>query len=311
MITPRFFYPGGQMVRVSSHYSITGSFPFVDVHIDKDNALFLDPSAIRNGSGPHAKKAQTQLESFFKEVVSAARSSSPAKLSKGRSLLRHLHEPNETRLGLSQVGSRGRAFADKLATQFWDELRVNPACQHSVLTRLEDTRLFLDMVGDDRISDMTTRIIFDVLADFTDDMMRTYPNLRNSSSTVETTVWNSAKLDWNEAKFTLPKCFGKQLLLVPRDWVYWRTLMSPVPFYNRYATEVIHEEHSVILSNGRRSGPSKKTIKDQNPEIRKTNNDKAVEYKTRHGRDLVGEYRSWVDQNFEPLNDNEIHRRTP
>jgi hypothetical protein len=39
--------------------------------------------------------------------------------------------------------------------QFWDELTQNEACRRAAIERLEDTRLFLAMVGDDRVSDMT------------------------------------------------------------------------------------------------------------------------------------------------------------
>ncbi|MGB0969736.1 MAG: hypothetical protein ACPGVG_02060, partial [Mycobacterium sp.] len=239
------------MARVTAHYGIDGPVPFVDLHVERDNRIFLDPSAIRNDSSPRGRTAYNQLTTMFTQVVDAARNSNPAAHANGRQLLRHLHEPNETRLGMSTFGLRGRAFGDELSTQFWDELHRNPACQRTVLHRLEDTRLFLDYVGDDRISDMTTRIVFNVLAHFTNEMMDTYPALRAGATTEPNDTWSN-ETGWTERAYELPHAAGKQLLLVPRRWVYWRTLMEPVQFYNRYSTQVIQDATDTI-TEGRTS----------------------------------------------------------
>ena len=38
-------------MRITEHYLIHADVPFLDVHLDHDNQLFLDPSAIRNATG--------------------------------------------------------------------------------------------------------------------------------------------------------------------------------------------------------------------------------------------------------------------
>jgi hypothetical protein len=35
------------MTRVTRHFAIPGSVPFVNVHVEQDNYLFLEPSRIR------------------------------------------------------------------------------------------------------------------------------------------------------------------------------------------------------------------------------------------------------------------------
>lgn len=100
---------------MTQHYGIHGHVPFVDVHVDCDNRLFLDPSAIRNNvSDPLAQRAQRSLLTFFGEVLRCQRSSLPSERTKGLALLRRLHEPNETRLGMSAVGVAGHGFGDGL-----------------------------------------------------------------------------------------------------------------------------------------------------------------------------------------------------
>lgn len=296
------------MARITEQYGIDGDVPFVNIHVERDNRVFVDPSAIRNDHSSRGRAAYGQLMTMFGQVVEAARSSNPADHAVGRQLLRHLHEPNETRLGMSTYGLRGRGFGDELSTQFWDELHTNPACQHAVLNRLEDTRVFVDYVGDDRISDMTTRIVFNVLADFTAEMMETYPTLRAGATTAESDVWSNNS-GWQSRSFELPHIAGKQLLLVPRNWVYWRTLMEPVQFYNRFSTQVIQDETATTDNRGKRRATSR-TIKQQHPYVRPLNNEKAVEYKEEHNRDLVREYRTFVDTAFDPMSEDAISKRT-
>lgn len=297
------------MTRVTEHYGISGPVPFVNVHVERDSPIFVDPSAIRNDASPRGVAAYDQLRTMFGQVVEAARSTNPADHQIGRQLLTHFHEPNETRLGLSVAGSRGNAFADELETKFWSALRTNPACQHAVLNRLEDTRLYMDYVGDDRISDLTTRIIFNILADFTAEMMATYPALTSGATTAPSDAWSNAT-GWNFANFRLPHCAGKQLLLVPREWVYWRTLMEPVQFYNRFSTQAIQDETATYDDEGRRHVVSKQSIKEANPNIRPLNNSKAVEYKDQHDRNLTEEYRNWVDSTFDVMATEDISKRT-
>ena len=43
------------MTRISGHYRLSGELPFVDLHVDRDNKLFLDPSAIRNSIGEQTR----------------------------------------------------------------------------------------------------------------------------------------------------------------------------------------------------------------------------------------------------------------
>ncbi|MGB0969735.1 MAG: hypothetical protein ACPGVG_02055, partial [Mycobacterium sp.] len=61
---------------------------------------------------------------------------------------------------------------------------------------------------------------------------------------------------------------------------------------------------------GKRRTQSKKGIKEKHPFVRPLNNEKAVEYKVDHGRDLTNEYRAWIDENFNELSPDELSKRT-
>jgi hypothetical protein len=297
-------------MRITDHYGISGPVPFIDVHVERDNRLFLDPSAIRNGSDRRSKRAHDLLVNFFGEVLRLRASSLAADHDLGQKLLSNLHEPNQTRLGMSAKGVTGKAFGPGLANDVWDILGQSPAAREAVLTRLEHLPIFIEGVGPDLISDLATRIVFEVLVDFTREMMQTYPRLGAGATTVESNVYDPAVHAWTPVNFTLPYVAPHQLLLIPKEWTYWRLLMEPGPFYNRYATATVQMEQSTRDERGKLRGPSKKSLKVQFKDQRKLNNGQAVKYKQREDRNLVSEYQQYVDENFEPLADEEIERRT-
>lgn len=308
--------------RVTDVLSLSKPVPFVDVDVDKDSRLFLDPSAIRvarRGGDRYAVRADAQLVEFFTEIIACARATNSADQVRGLRLLQAMHEPNETRLGYSTVGSRGHAFADEMGSRLWDEILANRTLKsgsgtslnvyQALLSRLEHLPLFIDGVDRDMISDMATRIVFDVLQDFTMDMIRKYPSIGSHMTKRDYPVWDGTRGDLIDSNLALPSVDGKPLLLVPRNWVYWRTAMAARPFYNRYATQVLQDEQTTYGSDGRAIKPSKDSIKKQNKAVKETNAREAAKYFEQRGRNLVEEYEQEIDREFKPLDSDEIERR--
>lgn len=64
------------LIPVSAAFGLPVPLPFLDVYIDTDNPLVLNPSAIRNSSHPRAVRARERLHSFFTEVLRCRDSSS-------------------------------------------------------------------------------------------------------------------------------------------------------------------------------------------------------------------------------------------
>lgn len=298
-------------MKVTDYYGISPPVPFVDVHVDVDNRLFLDPSAIRNhATGGLAMRAHTCLVSFFTEVLRCRRSGNTADLSKGEAMLWDLHEPNETRLGMSRAGVAGHAFGEDLGSRLWQELDVNSACRTAAVSRLEDVALFIKGVGPDLISDLATRIIYDVLVDFTHQMIAAFPALGASTDTVQVRRYDASpgSMNWVPATFTLPACTPHPLLLVPKEWVYWRLIMNPPAFYNRHSTRVVQEERTSFDLDGKPMKPSKEVIKEEFPDIKELNSDETAR-QLDGGTNLVSTYRLEVDGEYQPLADGEIATR--
>lgn len=252
-------------------------------------------------------KARESLHSFFTEVLRCRDSSAPADLCKGLQLLQDLHEPNETRLGETAEGSRGRGFGPEMGELLWKQLQI-PVCKSAALSKLEDLPIFVEGVGKDLISDMTTRVIFGVLVEYTQEMMKIYPSLAKNAVTRTVRLWNLNTLDWQEHDVLLPFADGLQLLLVPVDWVRGNVLMASSSFYNLKATQTLQIEQTVTL-NDVKVKPSKRLLKKQNPKVKKLNGSQTVVYLRDHGRNLVDEFREDLDRGFEPMTPEAARRR--
>ena len=77
---------------------------FVDVPIDGDILLFVDPFGISQRVDPWSQQCNRAIVSFFQRVVDAIITHD---LELARQLLSYLREPNETRLGFSRGRPQG------------------------------------------------------------------------------------------------------------------------------------------------------------------------------------------------------------
>lgn len=245
------------MATITSHYGISRPVPFIDVDIDVDNRLFLDACAIRMAAGaePYRSDALHCLETFFKSIARAAMSSDPAVRAHGHALLQRFVEPWETRFGLAVAGFRGHGGGDDIGSAIWNALTTDLVALMGVgvLSRVEHLPLFVEGVGDDITSDVTTRLMFSALARFTRAVVGVYPEFTAGSGVtevVERQVWDSISLDWRPESMELPTVNGEPLVLVPRKWARKNLLMSSERFYEKTVLDFVQAESAMVLSGG-------------------------------------------------------------
>lgn len=261
------------MATVRQYFGITEPVPFLDVDVDVDNHLFIDPHVVRLGSGPapHAADAVRCIDTFIDTVLSCVISpmGSPTRLT-GEHLLQKFGEPRETRLGMSRVGVDGHGAAKFLGSEIWRSLTtdLDALVEVGVLGRLEHLPLFGPRIDRDITSDITTRIIFGPLTDFTTAMMARYPQLSSASHHTKSftrQVWNPAELTWTTRAIVLPVAAGKPLVLVPRGWARRWLLMSADRYYETSVLSYAQDEQ-VVNVDGRLLRPTKKSLK-QDPKL--------------------------------------------
>ncbi|MBB5998113.1 hypothetical protein [Streptomonospora salina] len=258
------------MPTITTHYGIPDPVPFVDVEAMADNRLYVDPHAIRlrKTPQPFADQALECIDTFFHEVTNSVIEGTPSTRRRGENLLQHFVEPWETRLGMAAAGFHGHGGAEVVGTWIWEVLNddVEALVRVGVLRQLEDLPLFVDGVDRDITSDITTRIIFEPLTQFTEAMIDMYPQFTSAGHEVKTyrkQVWDPVAREWAEANVTLPVVGGKPLLLVPKAWSRRTLLMSAGRYYETSVLSFAQLEQAVRTSDDKVRTTPKKQLKTQ------------------------------------------------
>jgi hypothetical protein len=306
------------MPQLSKYYGIKPPFEFLNVDIADDNRLFLDPHALRieKGPSPFGREARERMDSFFNEIVGCALSPSTAERRRGLDLLQHFNEPKETRLGLSRSGIDGHGGAGEVGEWIWDALSTDARAliEVGVFKLVEHIPLFVDGIDKDITSDITTRIVFEPLAKFTQAMVKKYPEFTRGNHRTEVCVrpvWSMRKRNWIKKPLDLPIAEGKPLLLVPKHWAQHRLLMSHGRYYDTSLLSWVQEQLAVV---NKRTG---KLIKDPKWSLKRKRKYKRgrgttlrmTEEASRSEADLVDQFRAFVDRKYTRLDDDEIERR--
>jgi hypothetical protein len=238
-----------------------GAIDFVDADTATDNAVFIDPRAIRLQHGWLEDECVAYLVSFFSEFLDAIHRNRSDYV---RELMRRLGEPNETHLGFSRGRSRGRALAGERAIEFADKISQSKAAATGLLQDLEDTALFVPKVGKDLLSDMTTQIIRGPLIRYTQRMCEYHEIPMEQQYSGH--VWNPDSLEWDEAYVDLPRTPEGTLIFVPKSIVRHSLIVDSGRYFRGYLVPYLREEEIErgsdlvkLLRGGRRGGV---TVKD-------------------------------------------------
>lgn len=304
------------MAAVTTHYNITGSVPFLDVNVDIDNYMFVDAFAIRMGLGPKKATAAANhcTESFFDEVTRSVLSTNGARRARGLRLLQQFEEPRETRLGMAANGFDGHGGAEGVGQLIWDVLKgdAEALVRIGIFKHLEDMPLFVHGIGNDITSDLTTRVIFKPLADFTMRMVRRFPALAGDTGIqhFDRQIWEPATLSWTTASLPLPTVDDSPLLLVPRKWTRHDLLLNGGRFYDTTLLSHVQEENAALI-NGRWIKTPKDKLRDEPSLIRSYETiirlvKKASDQKV----DLVEAFKEFARERYVPTPDELVARRT-
>ncbi len=129
---------------------------FVDIDVANDTPLFIDPHFLGSRGDAWSQDATSSIRSFFRHFLTLVRSDNHAL---ALELFLSLHEPNETRLGLSKGRSQGRGVGNEDALKIFNSLLTSKAVQSGLVEDIEDCRLFIQGIDKDKTSDMTTNIV--------------------------------------------------------------------------------------------------------------------------------------------------------
>lgn len=289
----------------SNHYRLGRlqfQLPFVDIDLDGDVPLYIDPYAISRIDTRLAIACHTAIVSYFQTLLSAVQRGDLDAVD--QLVRRHMSEAREYHLGVSTLPRRGRGIGAFQAAQIVRALGQSQAAKIGYIGAIHELELHIDGVGPDKISDLTGNIIKGYLANYTDSICREYGIPTRPCAIDE--FWNPGTLDWDSGHFNLPTREDVCYILVPKAFVRRdEDLANHVKFYNGYMLEYLTRELATAgdsLARALRTRPGEHRVyridvrRDPRFRMTKANISKFI---MEHPR-IMDQYRADVDKSFKP-----------
>jgi hypothetical protein len=287
-------------LRVSEYFKLNRTQPyldFVDIRLDTDIEVFVDPTAIKNLRSSWGHECSSLIQNYFEVVLERIKAGNDVGAQK---LVSSLKERNEFHLGFSRNESRGHAFGKESAKSVWGALSKSNAAKSGLLKDLEDTCLLIEGIGRDMISDAVCNIIRAPLIKYTQDMCLHY-GIPLTPGVVSGSIWNPTKKIWENKLVELPTTSMGKVILVPKIIVRHKLSYQYYEYYQHYLLPIMQEEEMAantglvqLLKNGNRR-VTKKDLR------KKYGSDKlsVVEQTLKHPRALAI-YKEDKDENAAP-----------
>lgn len=229
-------------MRISEYFGLDKSqyeLDFVDIDTNADLPLFLDPYFLSLRNDSWSINATRTIQSFFAHFLALMRSGNEES---ARQLFSHMHEPNETCLGMSKGSPSGRGIGSQEADDIFDSIIQSQAIESGLLEHLEDTRIFVDGIGKDKISDMTTNIIRKDLIKYTQEQCKLW-DIPLSSMVPTGDMWDKVDRRWINEYDDMLVVNGKKILLVPKYIVSYSDKYTPEYYTQHFVLNYLQNEH--------------------------------------------------------------------
>lgn len=254
-------------MRISAEFNLKKTqyeVDFVDIDPEQDTTLFVDPYLLGLRVDRWSLEASALVRSFFSHFLSLV---AEGKEAKAFELFSHLHEPNETCLGLSKGKPRGNGVGSEDARKLFDSIIQSKAVKSGNIEDLEDFSLFIPGIGKDKISDITTNIIRGKLLEYTQEQCALH-GISLTAGIPVGPIWDSVRLNWIFDYRDTLIVDGKKILLTPKGIVSYCKLYTSENYYNKHVLEYLQHEHirmgSMWVEHRRDGSPyvTKKTLKE-------------------------------------------------
>ena len=221
---------------ISRHHTID----FIDIRLETDTALYLDSERAVLSNHPFSASASRCIDDFFSSLYDAALAQNELMLYR---ILSFGREPNETHLGLSTSRSCGKGTSPEILMPIIKNMIHMGLFERGLVTQLGDLHLWTPNFGYDRLSDLTTNVIREVLYDYTLEQYKHWSIDLHGARTSTSAVWNPTTHRWEQREFPELLSDGFRTLLVPKVFVGRSMLSSPGQLLQKYALSYRQREH--------------------------------------------------------------------
>lgn len=212
---------------------------FVDIDVDGDLPLFIDPIYISKANTPMINKMYSTLNNFFEYLMDLINTGN---ITEARSIFMNLNEVNDIHLGLSKNESRGNGIGKKYQKEIFDNI-LNTAKKHEgLLNQIQDIKIFVQGIDRDRISDMVSNIIKKELIEYTKQQCE-LNNIRLTPGVQTGFFWNATTRSWENKLDNMLVIDGRRIILVPRLIVSYAKEYTANKFVQHFALNYLQEQN--------------------------------------------------------------------
>ena len=229
-------------MRISEIFQLNKSqyeLDFVDVDIERDMQLFLDPYFISKCDFPFAVDAHRTIESFFSYLLRMLRT---GKMEVAEELFSHLGETNEICLGLSRNRPDGKGMGPTDADKILRSLLDSKAMETGVIEDIEDFRIFVPNVDRDKMSDMTANIIKRHLIEYTQAQCQNW-GIALTSSVPSGYYWDRKENEWRSEYTDMLVVNNRKIILVPKRIVSFSKEYTTQQYMQHFILNFLQDEH--------------------------------------------------------------------
>jgi hypothetical protein len=216
---------------------------FVDIDIENDTALFIEPTLIESIDDDWYKECTTLINNFFDSLFTEYRNRNKTRILQ---LLDCAHEPNETRLGWGDKDSTRKwghgNTADNLHDVFKEIIKAN-LLENGLIDNPMDLCVFVHDFAEDGMSDLVTNIIREKLNEFTLKQFDKYGIMLDDDPIPIGKAWCIESQSWEDVVTKSIVIKGRPLLLVPKNIVRQKYIYSIDQYMNRKILEHRQKYH--------------------------------------------------------------------
>lgn len=183
---------------------------FVDIDLENDIPLFLDPYFLSIREDKWSKNAHRTLESYFQFVLGLLEN---GKEDSAKDYFRFI-EPEEVCFGLSKSGTQGKGLGKDESETLFKYILESKVIEDGLVNSPSDIKIFVPNIGHDKVSDLTINVIRKHLIEYTKNQMILHNiKLENAPSGI---YWDRERLSWNNSYEETLVVEGKTVILVPK-----------------------------------------------------------------------------------------------
>lgn len=266
---------------------------FLDVDVNTDAKLFIDPCLIEIGDDQWSKVANVTMNGYFNKFYETYRKHLGHR--EKLALFEHTHEINATKLGYGN-GHNGKAkTAEGMIKTF--KMMDNFIEKGIKLSHPIDLSIFIEDFAEDCLSDMLTNILFKVLNDFTLEQCRIHDFKVNMPSK-EYYYWDYIEQTWKKYKGKCLIIDDEVVLLVPKWFVQTRFYYNMGQYFSMMVLEKIQQEKmEAEFNREEQKPPTKKSLKAEFKNANKSARMVSLEYTEIHPN-IIGEYHKKIPASY-------------